>query len=980
MTLDIILYLLVDGLTNGAIYALIAVALVVVFTVTRVIFVQGGEFISYGALTLFALQQNRLPLTLWVAVALCVAVAVRKGVLGRREGMSAGGILRGVAFWLLYPLLLLAAAHASPPGEWPMAVQIALALAIVTPMGPAMYQLAYERLAGASVLVLLITSVAVHFVMDGLSLLAFGPDAARTNPFSEAQIALGDVVTVPVQSVIVGGVAIVLIALLYGFSRHTMLGRALRATASNRKGATLMGIGVEMAGRTSFGIGAFICAMAGILIAPFVTIYYNSGFLISLKAFVGAVVGAMASYPLAALGAVMIGGVESFAAFWSSAYKEVIVFGLMVPVLLWCSLRASHMLDEEEDAAAAPSGKLPAWLEAVARVVGRVPVKVVWGLALVAALTAPLWLSRFYITQLNYVYLYAIVAFGVVLLTGIAGQASFGQAAFVGIGAYTSAMLTLNCDLLASLSTWFGVAGGGVVPGGGCGISPWLSLPVVLLVTGGLAFLVGTITLRMRGHYLPIATIAWAVSIFFVFANTDALGGSSGLTDVPALAWAGKLMPYEAQMYYLILLVALVCGLATSNLLDSRLGRAIRSLKSRAIMAESVGVDTAGLKVKVFLIASLFAGVSGWLYAHMQRFVNPSPFGLNMGIEYVFMTVLGGANHVLGAVLGAATIRALNEVLQDVLGSGLVGLTGNYETLVFGVLIIVMLQRAPDGLIAVFARWLPARAPRPTSAATLPARPVAPPTSGPLLQVREVSKRFGGLLAIDKVSFELGRGEIVALIGPNGAGKSTMFNLITGVLAPTDGQVLLRGQAIGRSHCHRIARMGVARTFQHVKLLSDRTALENAAVGAYQLGHAGLVRTLLRTQRQEEAGLLNEAARQLKRVGLGDAAHMLAGALPLGQQRLLEVARALASEPVLLLLDEPAAGLRHGEKQALAQLLTSLRDEGMSILLVEHDMPFVMGLADRIVVQSFGKKIAEGTPAEVQRNVEVRNAYLGAEA
>ncbi|HEU0082174.1 MAG TPA: ABC transporter ATP-binding protein, partial [Bradyrhizobium sp.] len=249
---------------------------------------------------------------------------------------------------------------------------------------------------------------------------------------------------------------------------------------------------------------------------------------------------------------------------------------------------------------------------------------------------------------------------------------------------------------------------------------------------------------------------------------------------------------------------------------------------------------------------------------------------------------------------------------------------------------------------------------------------------GPLLQVENARKQFGGVVAVNNVSFDVGAREIVALIGPNGAGKSTTFNLITGVLTSSGGNISLLGNSIDNAPPQEVVKLGVARTFQHVKLVPDMTVLENVAIGAHLRGRASAIASMLRLDRADEAGLLAEAARQIERVGLSDQIDQLAGSLSLGQQRIVEIARALCVDPILLLLDEPAAGLRHMEKQRLAALLRQLRDGGMSVLLVEHDMGFVMDLADRVVVLDFGTKIAEGAPDAIKRNPDVIKAYLGA--
>ena len=346
MNPEIALFLIQDGLTNGAIYALLALALVLVFAVTRVIFIPQGEFVTYGALTLASLQLGKLPGTAWLLLGAGVAVAIVELIQALRHG--AARRIPGILFtYVALPGIILWIAWWSAPQKPALTLQVLLALALVVPLGPMVYRLAYQPLANASVLVLLIISVAVHFAMTGLGLVFFGAEGSRTPPFSNAQWKLG-VLSISGQSLWVIGASLALIVALFLFFERTIHGKALRATAINRVGARLVGVSPLLAGRLSFTLAALIGALSGILIAPITTIYYDSGFLVGLKGFVGAIMGGLVSYPLAAAGALLVGMLEAYASFWASAYKEVIVFTLIIPVLVWRSLTTHHIEEEEE--------------------------------------------------------------------------------------------------------------------------------------------------------------------------------------------------------------------------------------------------------------------------------------------------------------------------------------------------------------------------------------------------------------------------------------------------------------------------------------------------------------------------------------------------------------------------------------------------------------------------------------------------------
>jgi len=572
--------------------------------------------------------------------------------------------------------------------------------------------------------------------------------------------------------------------------------------------------------------------------------------------------------------------------------------------------------------------------------------------------TVPVFFGNFAVSLLNDVGIASLVALGLVLLTGIGGATSFGQAAFVGIAAYASAWLTTSQ-----------------------GMSPWLGLPFALTLTGLSALAIGMLTLRLGGHFLSLSTIAWGLSIAMLFGNVDALGRHTGLSNIPALSIAGGSLADPRAIYYLIWSLVALAFWFGYNLLNSRPGRAIRSLRGGAILLASVGADAYRVRLTLFLTAALLAGLAGWLYAHMNRFVSPSPFDVRASIEYLLMAVAGGLGHIAGALVGAALVMVMKNGLQDVLPL-LTQRAGQLEAVTFAVLFILTLHFARGGLMGFVRRSTRSRtgvaSPRPEIAAAEPLAQRSPPARGTtILQVSGAVKRFGGLVAVNDVSFDVKAGEIVGLIGPNGAGKTTMFNLLTCTAPMTAGRVNFLGHDVSGMSQREVARLGLARTFQHVKLRPHMSLLDNVALGAYARTSAGMLRAGLRLDRRQEYQVLREAQRQLERIGLGHRSHEDAGSLPLGTQRMLEIARALAADPVLLVLDEPAAGLRRKEKMALGDLLRKLRDDGVTILIVEHDMEFVMTLVDRLVVMNFGSKLVEGEPSAVRADESVQSAYLG---
>jgi branched-chain amino acid transport system permease protein len=438
--------------------------------------------------------------------------------------------------------------------------------------------------------------------------------------------------------------------------------------------------------------------------------------------------------------------------------------------------------------------------------------------AIIAVFVAGECCRTFYVTLFGYVGLATLVALGLVLLTGISGQTSFGQATFVGLAAYTTTLLTRYGARRRSPGLFAGLA-----------------------VTGTIAWLLGLITARLSGHFLALVSVAWGISFFSLFGTLPLLHGFNGIGDIPPLR-VGPLSAENPRVNLgVIWAVTAIVMAISANLLDSRMGRAIRTLNGARLMGESVGIDTVRLSRTVFVIAALYAGIAGFLFAHFQRFISPTPFGLGASIDYLFMVIIGGSESLWGAPLGAALVVVLRDQFNDWIPR-ITGRAGDFEALVFSLVVIVLLQRAPSGLLPLLARLnAPSRASDGTIEDTQkePPKPAIVRTGGPgmagpaveLLSLEAVSRNFGGLAAARDVSFAVHASEIVALIGPNGAGKTTLFNLISGVLPPSSGTHPPVRRACREFAAAAVAALGIARTFQHVKLLPARSVLENIALG-----------------------------------------------------------------------------------------------------------------------------------------------------
>jgi branched-chain amino acid transport system permease protein len=561
-----------------------------------------------------------------------------------------------------------------------------------------------------------------------------------------------------------------------------------------------------------------------------------------------------------------------------------------------------------------------------------------WAMVLVIglALVLVLPINGYLMNLLMQASTYAIAVLGMTVVLGYTGQINIAQAAFFGIGAYGVALGT------TSLGLPFFVA---------------LALGAVVAAFFGLVL--GGSTLKLGGHYLAMVTISFQEILTLVLTNWISVShGPDGVANIPRPRLGALALDTSPHYLAVCLVFLFVAAGAVAGLKSSRLGLAMQSVRDNELAAGVIGIDTYRVKIIAFATSAFLGGLGGGLFAGAFRYISPDQFAFDDSVVLLTMVLLGGVDAAIGAVIGTALLILLPEWLRFL---------KQFYLAVYGLAVILIMVFMPQGiwgfLSGLFRRALP-----------IPAGPLAPLVLGEavesaevLLAVEGLAKHFGGLRAVDELDFEVVRGRVHALIGPNGSGKTTTLNLLSGIYKPTAGRIRLAGRDITGLAPHVLARAGIGRTFQNIRLFHSLSAFENVLIGAGRPGESG----------QDGESRRQRALSALDFVGMVARAHVPVASLPYGHQRLIEIARALAANPTLLLLDEPAAGLNLTEKQNLVALLRRLRGHGLTLLLIEHDMDLVEQVSDRITVLNFGRRIADGTPLEVLRHPEVVAAYLG---
>ncbi len=928
--------IIIGGLITGSIYALLAVGYSLVFSVSGALNLAQGAFVALGALTMYSFMHNaHLPVVAAFLASLCVI-----------------GAAVGIIEWVIIRRAVTRVSHAS----------------------------------------LLMMMGGLLTAFEGAAYLIWGSNPLSFDQFSGSKPVTAGQLSIPTQGFWVIGAMLASVAALAWLLSRSRWGRGLRATSENMTAARLMGVPVDRMILLSFVAAAVLGVIGGAVIAPLTSLDYTSMASYTNEGLIAVSLGGLGSVYGALWGGLALGVVQALVAgYVSSLFETAISLILLIGIIF---LRPQGLLGRVR------GGRM----DVAERTAGRIyaPPKLprgwlpVAGSALaVVMLFMPQIIPAGDMRAVNITGLFCLTIVGLDLLTGIAGQVSLGQAGFMAIGGYTSAILAVHYKVPTLL---------GMVAG--------------VFITALVAVVLGLVCGRLRGMYLAIVTLAFGILVEAMANGLNITGGPSGIAGIPPFSVGSFSFGTDARMFYLVWALVGVALLLSFNLVRSNRGRILRAMHGDQVGARSLGLHVTRAKVAVFVISACMASIAGSLYASYFRYLSPDQVGGAESLTLITMLAIGGMGTLFGPLIGVALLTYLPLESQSFANSAM---------LVTGVLLVLFLRYLPAGIWGGVLEGVtrartalpgllhgrpqnpvPGITPEAVAAADL-AGPVAaspqvsasgkgsaepPATLGepapaanggrqdgsPALEVRGLSKSFGGVAAVQDASFAVPDGSLTALIGPNGAGKSTLFNLVTNLYRPDSGEVMLRGTPITGLRSDRITALGLFRTFQTARVFPQLSVLDNVLVGGYRLGRAGYLAQALRLRRcrQEEREMDARARRLLEVIGLADRAEQRAAVLPLAAQKYLELARSLMARPSVVLFDEPAAGMNDAETAELGMILRAIRDTGHTVVVVEHNMSLVMGVCDHVVVMDAGSVIAAGPPQAVQNDPLVISAYFGA--